>query len=220
MSTETRNEDVRENPHGGSSPRKPAASTRLGTRDLIPLGVYSVLYVVVMFIAGMPFAFSPVLTYALPVSAAFFCAPVYLLLVAKVPRRGAVAILGAVVGLVLFVTGMFWLWAVAALVLGVAAGEIAALGRFRSPGLNTVSYVVLALAPLASYVMVWINQQSYRAYLVGKGTDDSYMNTMIAAANQWLLVAIVVGTLLAAWLGTLLGRRMLARHFTRAGIVA
>ncbi|MCZ0859210.1 MptD family putative ECF transporter S component [Actinomyces israelii] len=220
MSTETRNEDVRENPHGGSSPRKPAASTRLGTRDLITLGVYSVLYVVVMFIAGMPFAFSPVLTYALPVSAAFFCAPVYLLLVAKVPRRGAVAILGAVVGLVLFVTGMFWLWAVAALVLGVAAGEIAALGRFRSPGLNTVSYVVLALAPLASYVMVWINQQSYRAYLVGKGTDDSYMNTMIAAANQWLLVAIVVGTLLAAWLGTLLGRRMLARHFTRAGIVA
>ena len=217
MSTETRNEDVRENPHGGSSPRKPAASTRLGTRDLITLGVYSVLYVVVMFIAGMPFAFSPVLTYALPVSAAFFCAPVYLLLVAKVPRRGAVAILGAVVGLVLFVTGMFWLWAVAALVLGVAAGEIAALGRFRSPGLNTVSYVVLALAPLASYVMVWINQQ---AYLVGKGTDDSYMNTMIAAANQWLLVAIVVGTLLAAWLGTLLGRRMLARHFTRAGIVA
>lgn len=220
MSTETRNEDVRENPHGGSSPRKPAASTRLGTRDLITLGVYSVLYVVVMFIAGMPFAFSPVLTYALPVSAAFFCAPVYLLLVAKVPRRGAVAILGAVVGLVLFVTGMFWLWAVAALVLGVAAGEIAALGRFRSPGLNTVSYVVLALAPLASYVMVWINQQSYRAYLVGKGTDDSYMNTMIAAANQWLLVAIVVGTLLTAWLGTLLGRRMLARHFTRAGIVA
>ena len=220
MSTETRNEDVRENPHGGSSPRKPAASTRLGTRDLITLGVYSVLYVVVMFIAGMPFAFSPVLTYALPVSAAFFCAPVYLLLVAKVPRRGAVAILGAVVGLVLFVTGMFWLWAVAALVLGVAAGEIAALGRFRSPGLNTVSYVVLALAPLASYFMVWINQQSYRAYLVGKGTDDSYMNTMIAAANQWLLVAIVVGTLLAAWLGTLLGRRMLARHFTRAGIVA
>lgn len=220
MSTETRNEDVRENPHGGSSPRKPAASTRLGTRDLITLGVYSVLYVVVMFIAGMPFAFSPVLTYALPVSAAFFCAPVYLLLVAKVPRRGAVAVLGAVVGLVLFVTGMFWLWAVAALVLGVAAGEIAALGRFRSPGLNTVSYVVLALAPLASYVMVWINQQSYRAYLVGKGTDDSYMNTMIAAANQWLLVAIVVGTLLAAWLGTLLGRRMLARHFTRAGIVA
>ncbi len=220
MSTETRNEDVRENPHGGSSPRKPAASTRLGTRDLITLGVYSVLYVVVMFIAGMPFAFSPVLTYALPVSAAFFCAPVYLLLVAKVPRRGAVAILGAVVGLVLFVTGMFWLWAVAALVLGVAAGEIAALGRFRSPGLNTVSYVVLALAPLASYVMVWINQQSYRAYLVGKGTADSDMNTMIAAANQWLLVAIVVGTLLAAWLGTLLGRRMLARHFTRAGIVA
>ena len=219
MSARTQDEGAHQGARDGSPQRRPA-SMRLGSRDLITLGVYSVLYVVVMLVAGTPFAFSPVLTYALPVSAAFFCAPVYLLLVAKVPRRGAVAILGAVVGLVLFVTGMFWLWAVAALVLGVAAGEIAALGRFRSPGLNTVSYVVLALAPLASYVMVWINQQSYRAYLVGKGTDDSYMNTMIAAANQWLLVAIVVGTLLAAWLGTLLGRRMLARHFTRAGIVA
>ena len=220
MSTETRNEDVRENPHGSSS-RQKSVSTRLGTRDLITLGVYSVLYIVVMFIAGMPFAFSPVLTYALPVSAAFFCAPVYLLLVAKVPKRGAVAILGAVVGLVLFVTGMFWLWAIAALVLGVAAGEISALMRFRSPGLNTVGYMVLALAPLASYVMVWLNQAAYIDYLVGKGTDPAYMNTMIAAASSpWLLVAIVVGTLLAAWLGTLLGRRMLARHFTRAGIVA
>ena len=219
MSTGMRHEDVRENPRDGSSRQNPV-SMMLGTRDLIALGVYSALYIVVMFIAGMPFAFSPVLTYALPVSAAFFCAPVYLLLVAKVPRRGAVAVLGAVVGLVLFVTGMFWLWAVAALALGVVAGEVAALRRFRSPGLNTVSYMVFALAPLASYVMVWVNQASYRAYLVGPGTDAAYMDSMFAAASYWLLVAITVGTLLAAWLGTLLGRRMLARHLSRAGIVA
>lgn len=219
MSTGMRHEDVRENPRDGSSRQNPV-SMMLGTRDLIALGVYSALYIVVMFIAGMSFAFSPVLTYALPVSAAFFCAPVYLLLVAKVPRRGAVAVLGAVVGLVLFVTGMFWLWAVAALVLGAAAGEVSALGRFRSPGLNTVGYMVFALAPLASYVMVWLNQSYYRDYLEGKGTDRAYMSTMLDAASQWLLVAVVLGTLLAAWLGTLLGRRMLARHFTRAGIVA
>ena len=197
MSTGMRHEDVRENPRDGSSRQNPV-SMMLGTRDLIALGVYSALYIVVMFIAGMPFAFSPVLTYALPVSAAFFCAPVYLLLVAKVPRRGAVA----------------------ALVLGAAAGEVSALGRFRSPGLNTVGYMVFALAPLASYVMVWLNQSYYRDYLEGKGTDRAYMSTMLDAASQWLLVAVVLGTLLAAWLGTLLGRRMLARHFTRAGIVA
>ncbi|WP_314716901.1 MptD family putative ECF transporter S component [uncultured Actinomyces sp.] len=219
MSARTQDEGAQQGPHDGSPQRRPA-SMRLGSRDLITLGVYSVLYVVVVLVAGTPFAFSPVLTYALPVSAAFFCAPVYLLLVAKVPRRGAVAVLGAVVGLVLFVTGMFWLWAVAALALGVVAGEVAALGRFRSPGLNTVSYMVFALAPLASYVMVWVNQESYRAYLVGKGTDAAYMDSMFAAASYWLLVAITVGTLLAAWLGTLLGRRMLARHLTRAGIVA
>ena len=220
MSARTQDEGAHQGARDGSPQRRPA-SMRLGSRDLITLGVYSVLYVVVMLVAGTPFAFSPVLTYALPVSAAFFCAPVYLLLVAKVPRRGAVAVLGAVVGLVLFVTGMFWLWAVAALALGVVAGEVAALRRFRSPGLNTVSYMVFALAPLASYVMVWLNQAAYIDYLVGKGTDPAYMNTMIAAARSpWLLVAIVVGTLLAAWLGTLLGRRMLARHLTRAGIVA
>jgi len=219
VSARTQDEGAHQGARDGSPQRRPA-SMRLGSRDLITLGVYSVLYVVVMLVAGTPFAFSPVLTYALPVSAAFFCAPVYLLLVAKVPRRGAVAVLGAVVGLVLFVTGMFWLWAVAALALGVVAGEVAALGRFRSPGLNTVSYMVFALAPLASYVMVWVNQESYRVYLVGKGTDAAYMDSMFAAASYWLLVAITVGTLLAAWLGTLLGRRMLARHLTRAGIVA
>lgn len=178
------------------------------------------MFIVVMFVAGMPFGFSPVLTYALPISVALFCAPVYLLLLAKVPKRGTIAILGTVVGLVLFVTGMFWLWAVGAFVLGVIAGEIAAVRGFRSTHLNTASYLVFSLAPLGSYALIWINQAAFSEYLIAKGTDPAYIKTMTALASPWLLVAITAGILVAAWLGTVLGRRMLTRHFERAGIVA
>lgn len=79
----------------------------LTARDLITTGIFTALYFVLMMVGGVFFAPNPVLTFLMPAAAALLTGPAYLLLVAKVPKHGPVIILGIVVGLVMFATGMY-----------------------------------------------------------------------------------------------------------------
>lgn len=189
----------------------------LTVKDLVTTGVFSALFIVFVLIGGMLFAPNPVLTYLMPMGAALLSGPVYLLLVAKVPKNGPVIILGVLEGLIMFVTGMYWLWAVACVVLGVVANFIAAAGKFKSRAVNIVSFLVYSLNPMGSYMMLWINRDSYAQYLVGKGTETAYMETMLATAQGWMLPAMVAGTLVCAFISALVGQKLLKKQFEKAG---
>ncbi len=191
----------------------------LQAKDLITTGIFSALFFIVTMVSGAFFAANPVLTFLTPVVIAFFTGPVYMLLLAKVPKRGPTVILGVLMGFLMFVTGMFWLWSVAYIVLGFIAGEISALGRFKSVKLNIVGFSIFSLNPLASYMMIWLDQQSFTEYLLSKGTQQAYLDSMLQAAQDWLLPAMLAGTVGAALLGATLGSKLLKKHFARAGVV-
>jgi len=199
--------------------RMTAPGGGLTARDLITTGIFTALFFVFTMIGGM-FAVSPVLTFLMPPAVALVTGPVYLLLVAKVPKHGPVIILGVVMGLLMFVTGMYWLWAVAYVVCGVVADLIAAVGRFRNPGLNIVSFLVFSLNPMGSYMMLWLDPAAYAAYLTGKGTDPSYMDTMTSTGAAWVLPAMIGGILLCGLISALLGQRLLHKQFEKAGVIA
>jgi len=171
-------------------------------------------------VGGMFFAPNPVLTFLMPPVVALLTGPVYLLLMAKVPKRGPILILGVLMGLIMFVTGMYWIWSIAYVVLALIAELISGAGRFKSMKLNITGYMVFSLNPIGSYMMLWINRQAYMDYLVGKGTEQAYMDTMSATAQAWMLPAMIAGTLLFSWLGALLGKRLLKKQFEKAGIAA
>ena len=79
----------------------------LTARDLVTCGVFIALYFVFMMVGSMLFAPNPVLTFLMPAGAALLTGPIYLLLVAKVPKHGPIIILGVVEGLIMFVTFPF-----------------------------------------------------------------------------------------------------------------
>lgn len=191
----------------------------LQSKDLITTGIFSALFFLATMIAGMFFAPNPVLTFLMPVAVAFFTGPVYMLLLAKVPKRGPTVILGSIMGLMMFVTGMFWLWSVAYVLLGIIAGEISALGRFKSRKLNMVGFSIFSLNPIASYMMIWIDRHSFQAYLLSKGTEPAYLDSMLQTAQGWFLPAMIAGTVVAALAGAASGNKLLKQHFERAGIV-
>lgn len=192
----------------------------LTVRDLVTTGIFSALFFVVTMVGGIFFAPNPVLTFLMPPVVALLTGPVYLLLVAKVPKRGPVLILGILMGLIMFVTGMYWIWSVFYVVLALVAELISAAGKFKNMKLNILGFMVFSLNPMGSYMMLWINRQAYMEYLVGKGTEQAYMDTMSATAQGWMLPAMIAATLFLAWLGGLLGRRLLKKQFEKAGITA
>ena len=192
----------------------------LTARDLVTCGVFIALYFVFMMVGSMLFAPNPVLTFLMPAGAALLTGPIYLLLVAKVPKHGPIIILGVVEGLIMFVTGMYWLWAVALVVLGVVADLIAGAGRFRNKNLNLVRFLVFSLNPMGSYLMLWIDPSGYTSYLAGKGTEQAYLDTMVSTGAGWVLPGMIALTLVCALVSALVGRRLLKKQFEKAGVTA
>lgn len=192
----------------------------LTVKDLVTTGIFSALFFVATMIGGIFFAPNPVLTFLMPLAVALLTGPVYLLLLAKVSKHGPIIILGILMGLLMFLTGMYWMWSVAYILLAVVAEWITGVGKFKNMKLNIIGFMIFSLNPMGSYVMLWVNQQKYIKYLVGKGTEQGYMNAMVATAQDWMLPAMFIGTLICALISALLGRRLLRKQFEKAGIVA
>ncbi len=192
----------------------------LSVKDLVTIGIFTVLNLVISMIGGMFFAPNPVLTYFMPMAAALLTGPVYLLLVAKVQKFGAITLMGILMGIIWFVTGMYWGWAVACVICAVIADLIARLGGYKSNKMNVISFMVNTLNPMGSYLMMWVNQQKYIDYLTGKGTEQSYMDTMVKTASDWMLPAMIAGTILCALISALFGLKLLKKQFEKAGITA
>lgn len=117
----------------------------LTTRDLITTGILAALYVVCAFIGELIFGFFPVLTFLCPLSIALLCGPVFMLIIAKVPKHGPIFITGILVGGVLFVTGMYWLMCLAYIILGVVAELVAGSTNFKSKTRNLFAYMIFVI---------------------------------------------------------------------------
>lgn len=191
----------------------------LTVRDLITTGVLAALYVVAAFIGELIFGFFPILTFLCPLSIALICGPVYMLILAKVPKHGPILITGVLVGGVLFVTGMYWLMCLAYVILGMVAEFVAGSANFKSKFRNLLSYMIFVLSPIFSYAMLWINRDAYVKYLVDNGTEQAYMDTMIAHAYAWVLPAMIVGNLICSCISGKIGQALLKKHFEKAGVV-
>lgn len=68
----------------------------------------------------------------MPMIVALFTGTVFMLYIAKIPKRGAITILGIISGILLFITGMFWMMSAFFVVLGIIADFICASGGFKS----------------------------------------------------------------------------------------
>lgn len=195
--------------------KQTAIKKGLSVKDLVTVGIFSALFLVFALVGGIFFAPNPVLTFYMPVGSALLCGPVYLLMLAKVKKRWAVSILGAILCIVWFVTGMHWAMALGYLVMGVAADFVAGAGEYKSKMMNSVSYIVISLGGTASYLVFFANPDGWAKTMLGNGTEQSYIDTMRETGSVWIML---VGTVLAAAVSAFVGCKMLRKQFEKSGI--
>ncbi len=195
--------------------KQTAIKKGLGVKDLVTVGIFSALFLVFALVGGIFFAPNPVLMFYMPVGSALLCGPVYLLMLAKVKKRWAVSILGAILCIVWFVTGMHWAMALGYLVMGVAADFVAGAGEYKSKMMNSVSYIVISLGGTASYLVFFANPDGWAKTMLGNGTEQSYIDTMRETGSVWIML---VGTVLAAAVSAFVGCKMLRKQFEKSGI--
>ena len=91
--------------------------------------------------------------------------------------------------------------------------------RRGNKGRNLLSYMIFVLSPVFSYGMLWFDRDAYVQYLVEKGTEQTYMDTMVSTAQNWMLPAMIIGVLICAAISGLVGQKLLKKHFEKAGVV-
>lgn len=79
-------------------------SNKLELKDLVLIGVYAVIYLVMMFAVGM-MGVVPILFLIYPAVAAIICGPLVLLFMAKVPKPMALAIFGLIMPVIMLLGG-------------------------------------------------------------------------------------------------------------------
>ena len=193
------------------------AKKSLTIKDLVTTGIFSAIFLVFTMIGGIFFAPNPVLTFYMPMGAALLCGPVYLLMIAKVQKRWSVTILGIVMGIIWFVTGMHWAFSLGYIGMGIIADLVAGAGDYRNKAVNLLSYMLMSLGGVYTYVVFFIDPQGWASTMLENGTEQSYIDTMSASAPSWLLAVIIIGTLAIAAFSGWIGGKLLKKQFERLG---
>ncbi|MBZ2087201.1 MptD family putative ECF transporter S component [Streptococcus oralis] len=141
-----------------------------------------------------------------PAFSALVGGSVYMLLLAKVPRFGAITTLGFFMALFFLASkhgaGAF----LPAITCGLAADAIARLGRYHDKIKNLLSFLVFAFSTSGPIFLMWIRPKAYVATLLARGKSQEYIDRIMVTPELDKIFLFVASILLAALIGALLGQ--------------
>lgn len=192
----------------------------LQTKDYISIGVFSLIYFVIAFGIGGIAQMTPVTFPLMPMIVALFAGSIFMLYTAKIPKKGAVSILGILAGILLFITGMFWMMSAFFILLGFIADYIISSGDFKSFRRNLTAYCIFAIAPMGAYIPMVVMPVQFDKFMQRKGNVSSFAGVIKSIGlNWWAIPAMILGTIICGAIGGFIGKKLLRKHFEKAGIV-
>lgn len=189
-------------------------------KDFVTIGIFSALLCVASFSGGIPLAINPVTTFYTSVGAAVLGGPIFLLLVAKVPKHGTITIAGVLIGLICFLTGMHWGQDIGYVITAIIADFIAGSKNYKSSKINILSYAVFCLGITGAYIIYFIDPVGWTSSMLSNGTTQSYIDIMNASTNPVILIVMFASTIIVAVLSGIVGKKLLKKQFEKAGITA
>ena len=143
-----------------------------------------------------------------PAFSALVGGSVYMLLLAKVPRFGAITTLGLFMALFFLASkhgaGAF----LPGLACGLAADAIARLGNYKNRIKNTLSFLVFAFSTSGPILLMWINPASYEATLLARGKSQEYIDRIMVAPNPGTILLFIASVVIGALVGALIGQAL------------
>ncbi|HEY0189150.1 MAG TPA: MptD family putative ECF transporter S component [Cellulomonas sp.] len=199
-----------------SVPRTAEPTARLGIRDLVTIGIFTAILVVLSIVTGTVTAFHPVAYLFDPALLALLGGVFFLLVVLRVRRTGAVLLTSVLFGLAWGLLGG-WLLAGLMLVAGVLGELVVRRTGYRGATGPTVAWVLFTLANYGgAFGTAWVATDSYIASGERSGQDPEYVTAVVDAIHSGTALVALVLAVLAAVAGIAVARRILRKHVARA----
>lgn len=185
-------------------------------KDLLNVGIFAVLIVVLI----MPISFIGFVPYLMPL----YCVLMplvagipWMLFVAKTNKFGPVFLLGLLLSLLLMLTGMGWYSIPLTVVSSLIAELILKKGQYQSAKHAVWAHAIFSLWVFGSFIPLFFMADRYWANASSYGED--YIRAAKAIFQPWLAPIMVAACILFGYLGGLLGKKLMHKHFEKAGLV-
>ncbi|WP_124061018.1 MptD family putative ECF transporter S component [Gordonibacter sp. Marseille-P4307] len=195
-----------------------------GVREVVTAVLMSALAIILMFAGASVTMIHPdAAMVASGGAAVFLAAPVYMLMVLRVNRLGITTLFATMCSLLFCLVGNFEYM----IPFYIAGGILLDAVFLRTEAQRTNPWWITAawsafsgLYLLSTMIPVVRNLEAYLNDLVARGFDQSFADTFLRYYTDpaWVC-GIAIGTVVCGFLGSLIARALMRKHFAKAGTV-
>lgn len=192
---------------------------KLTGKDVIAIGIYSAIYFVLNFVAMMT-GFIPLLWIVLPGTVAILTGIPFLLMAVKVPKPGAVLIMGLITAFLYFVTGQFTVLILLTMLIACAVSEVYRyITKYNLKFSNLmVAFILFSYGMAGSPLALFVYRESFLAQ-IGETMSQEYVAAISSYITTPMLILLLVSPIAGGFFGALIAGGIFKKHFKKAGIV-
>lgn len=191
-------------------------SNKLTGKDLINVGIYSAIYFVIVFLIAM-LGMVPILYPMFVVFCPIIGGIPFMLFLTKVKKPGMIFIMSILMGLLMLVSGMGIYPLIVSVFSGLISEVIFRKGNYSSAKMAVLTNGTFSLWVWACFLLLFLNRDSYMASRA-ESVGQEYVDALNKLTPGWLCPVLLIVCFLCGILGGLLGKKMMHKHFEKAGI--
>ena len=190
-------------------------------KDVITTVLLTVLLIVIQLIVNMVCMANDFVSLVLSVGITMIlCAPVYFLMISRVRKHFVSLIYMIILGLVFLIMGNWYLLPYFFIV-GIICEAI-----LWKDGWNSKKKMIIAWSTASllyngvNLLPIWFFWDTYEAFALSSGMEESYIDSFVHyyTSPGWLMF-IILFTMLCGFLGSLIGGKLVNKHFKKAGVL-
>ena len=191
---------------------------KLKIKDLVTIGVFTVIYFVLMFLSGM-IGIVPILYLAYPAVAGIITGIVIMLFMAKVQKLWGLFILGLICSFIVIAMGNTYIILIHALISMVIAEFVRKIGGYKSFKYNMLSFTIFNTWICGFLMQILLAKDKVIEMAETKGMGYDYIMKLIALLNFRNMIFVYIGAIVGGIIGAYIGKVFLKKHFEKAGII-
>lgn len=191
---------------------------KLRIKDLVTIGVFTVIYFVLFFVAGMV-GIVPILYLAYPTLAGIITGIVAMLFMAKVQKPWGLFLLGLICSLIVIAMGNTYIIVIHAVISMVIAELLRKKGEYKSFKYNMLSFAIFNTWICGFLMQILLAKDKVIELAETRGMGHDYIMKLITLLNFRSMILVYIGAIVGGILGAYIGKVFLKKHFEKAGIV-
>lgn len=192
-------------------------NNKLQAKDLINVGLFTVLYFVLGCCVAIPIGMVPIFLPILGALWVIITGIPFMLFLTRVKKFGMVTLMAILSGILMGLTGMGYFGVPCGIVFGFLGDMIIKSGNYQSMKKGMIGYAVFSLWMIGTYIPMYFMVEQSRASFASQFSEE-YADKVMSVMPMWSFVLVALSIIICAFIGAKLGQSLLKKHFTKAGI--